>query len=322
MEGLNKDQILEALNGNAELLTEVTNHVLESEIGSKAVENRSELIYKDRIGGEVSKIHKSYDDDMFDLLGEKPETLEGGGKKKTYEKIRELFSELKGFRDKSSSLDRDEVIKSLKEENERLLKGGGADHWQKTYENDKNSWLEEKKELSAKLKEANNHNINFRKELDIDKGMSGLKFNESIPKEAIDSLIAIARQSLIENSSIEDGKVFYYSEDGSRLNRPDYTPMSANDVLKNKLKSVLHNEDNSGGGGAPPNVGTIGLDDGNDGKTRKLVLDESKLTSKLAFTQESERVLLENGITRTSEEWSILQDEAYKRYDISKKPRN
>ena len=84
-------QITEALNENTELLTGITNHILDSDKGKEIITNRAESIYQEKIGGEVSEIHKRYDEDMFTILGERPGTLEDGGKQKTYDKIKSLL---------------------------------------------------------------------------------------------------------------------------------------------------------------------------------------------------------------------------------------
>ncbi len=318
---ITQEQIVEALNGNAELLTSVTAHVLSTETGTTTLTNRAEQMYQERIGTEVSSIHQSYDNDIFEILGERPATLDGGGRQKTYEKAKELFNELKGLRGQKDSLNKDAEVARLTAEIENLKTNGPGAHWEATYNKDKATWISEKEAMQEQIKTSSNSLLDYQKQLDIDKGLIGLKFNDQIPKTAIDAMVATVINDLKTNSKLDGDKVFYLGADGSRLSNPDFTPMSAGDVLKSRLKDVLFNEDKGGGGGAPQTIGAI-VDNNVDGKNVKtLSLDETKVTSKTAFIEESERVLLESGVTRNDPAWNTLTTEAYNRYKVADMPR-
>lgn len=318
---LTQEQIVEALSANSELLTGVSNHILSTDVGKSAVNNLAEQTFKDRIKDEVSNYWSRIDEDAFTHLGEKPKTLDDGSKQKTHEFLKDKFNELKELRDKKESLSKDAEVQRLNSVIDKLKQEGGGAHWQKTYENEKNTWLTEKEQLQQKIEQANSSIVDNQKQLDIDKGLIGLKFNEQIPKSAIDAMVSTAVNQLKQSSKIEDGKIIYLKPDGSRMNNPDYTPMSAGDVLKSVLKDILITKNKTGGGGAPDKIGTIVNTDVDGKSVKTLQLDESKVTSKSSFIQEVEKVLIAQGITRSNKLWDELTNEAYTRYNVKDMPR-
>lgn len=315
-------QIKEALNENNELLDGLTSHLLDTDKMKEVITNKAENIFKERITGEVNKMHSLYDNDMFEVLGEKPEVLEDGRKQKTYEKAKSLFSELAELRKQKDSLSKDEKVRSLQSQIEELKTNGVGSHWEQTFKAEQEKWKEEKTNLLSRAEQAENSIINFQKQADINSALSGLKFNDDIPEAARKALIDNVVNKLISNSKIENGKVIYLNEDGSQINNNEYKAESVSNILKGSLKDVLKIENTDGGGGASKSVSgsieTISVE-GKD--VKKLNLQEGSFKSKAEFVKHSEEALLKSGVTRGSQMWDSLKNEAYTRYNVSNLPR-
>lgn len=316
-------EITNALNGNADLLNGVIDHVLTTERGTEVIGNRAEVIFKEKIGDELSLIYKKQDDDMFSILGERPTAKEDGGKQKTYEKNKELYTELAELRKQKDSLNKDAKVQELTAKIEQLEKNGGGSHWEQTFNTEKDKWTQREAELKQRAETAENNIVNFKKISDIDAGLVGLKFNEDIPEMARKALIDNVKSTLLKHSKIEGDKVIYLDPNGAQLNRPDYTPQTSADVLKNALKDVLLTENKDEGGGASKTVtGSIETTTSEDGKsTEKLVLPNGSFKTRVEFLQVAEEALLKSGKTRRHPDWDKLKNEAYKRYGVDKLPR-
>ena len=314
--------ITEALNGNAELLTGITNHILDSDKGKEIISNRAENIYQEKIGGEVSEIHKRYDEDMFTILGERPGTLEDGGKQKTYEKIKSLYTELADLRKKKDSLSKDEAIKALNTQIEDLKKNGPGAHWEQTFKKEQSNWKTERETLLERATEAETKIVTFQKRTDIEAGLRDLKFNDDVPEAARKALVNNVVNSLVKNSKIDGDKIVYLDENGAQINDNEYKPMTASGILKDALKDILKNENTDGGGGAPTTVSGSIETTSVDGKdVKKLNLQEGSFKTKTEFLSVAEEALIKSGVTRGSADWDKLKNEAYNRYNVSKLPR-
>lgn len=315
-------EITAALDGNQDLLNGVLGHVLDTDKGKEVITNKADVIYKAKINDEVSAIHKKYDDDMQELLGERPGTLDGGAKQKTYDKIKELYGELSDLRKTKDSLTKDAEVQKLNDEIAQLKKDGGGAHWEKTYNTDKEKWLAERETLQTEVKTAKDDATNLRKTADIDKALIGLTFTEEYPESIRNTMIETARTKLLNQSKIDGDKIVYLDEKGNAITGKDFAPMGAGELLGTHLKDILKKENNTGGGGAPETVkGSIATTsiDGKD--VKKLNLQEGSFKTRMEFGTMAEEALLKSGVTRNDNDWDKLKNEAYDRYNVSELPR-
>ena len=160
------------------LLTELINHVVDTDAGKTVIENRAGIIFKDKIGGEVRKTHSIYDEKMLEKLNERPGQIDGGGLQKTHVKVEELFDELAELRKQKDSLTKEAKVQELETEIERLKKEGGGSHWENTFNTEKAKWEQEKQELETKISESGTNLENLKKTADIDAGLIGRNFSE------------------------------------------------------------------------------------------------------------------------------------------------
>lgn len=314
--------ITEALSENAELLTGVTSHILESDKGKEVIQNKANVLFNEKISEHVSGIYKKDDEQIFEILGVKPKVLEDGSKQKTNELKQELFKELAELRKQKDSLSKDEKVKALEQQIEELKKNGGGAHWEKTFNTESEKWKKEREALIQRAEKAENGVTDFRKQVDIEAGLRGLKFNEDVPEAARKALVNMTVANLVKNSKVEGDAVVYLDDKGAQISNSEYKPESAANILKVALKDILVSEDNNGGGGAPATVtGSIETKnvEGKDVKT--LVLPEGAFKTKTEFLKVAEEALLKSGVKRTDADWDKLKNEAYNRYKVAEMPR-
>ena len=305
-----------------EAVAEVLPLIMETEKAKELMTNRAEAIYKEKITNEVSQIHSQYDNDMFEILGEKPSKLEDGTKQKTYDKIKGLYSELKDLREKKDSLSKDAEVTALQQKIAELEKTGPGAHWEQTFKTEQQKWTQEKNGLMTRLEEKEKGMVEFKKQSDIEAGLRGFKFRNDIPESARQALINVAVNQLVTNSKVEDGKVLYMNESGAIINNSEYKPESAKGVLSTLLKDIIKNENQSGGGGAPPKMtGSIEAQTIDGKEVQKLVLNKTQFKTKREFVEVAEAAMLKSGIARGAGNWDQMKNEAYQRYGVTNLPR-
>lgn len=317
------EQITAALSENAELLTGVITHVLDTDKGKEIITNRADGIYNERIGDEVSGIHRQYDEDMFSILGERPGTIDGGGKQKTYDKIKSLYEELNTLRGQKETLSKDAEVQRLTAEIENLKTNGPGAHWEQTFNTEKEKWTTERQTLLERAENAEGSITTFKKRSDIEAGLRGFKYNESVPDGVRKTYVDNVVNSLIQQSKVEGDKVIYLDENGAQINDAEYKPMSAQGILKMRLKDILLDANADGGGGAPATVkGSIETTsiDGKNVDSLKLV--DGSFKTRVEFLETAEKALLDSGITRDNPQWDKLKNEAYNRYNVKDLPLN
>lgn len=300
-------QIQEAVKGNDELRKSIVKWATnETEEGKEMLSNFANAEFDKRIGEKVSEIHLGYDNDIFEILGERKEASQ-----KTYDYVKQLTAELKELRAKKGSSARE---KELEAELTKLKNDGSHnDHWKKTFDEESQKWIEEKKALQSKLEERENEFRRTQISAELQTALSGLKFKESIPKEAIDAIIAVNSKTIEQNAKIIDGKVVFHKEDGTQWMNDEYKAISAIDVVKSFLNPMIDDGNQPKGGGAPQNVGkgkVVG-----QGDKARLVLDPSSFSTKTEFTAVAQKALSALGIARGAE-YNRLIDEARKEYKV------
>ena len=200
-----------------------------------------------RIGLRIKEVHDQYDKDLFEVTGLKKEDNE-----KTYAAYRRILAEYKAKADKKGTDDSEE-LKNLR----------------KKFAGD----IEAKENEIKELKE----NGEKRDAIStLRTGLSGLKFNESIPeslrKKFIEDTINALAVKAVKN---EDGSYRYKDQNGVDITE-SYKPVSdPAKVLAISLKDIIGEPEaggGGGGGGKTPNVGSMEAEDA------LAVLKEEKLT--------------------------------------------
>lgn len=298
------------------VFTEVLKHIVTTEEGKTLLDNHAKQYAEKVIGEKTSEIYNGIDKDILEILGvNKP------ADKKTYDFVKELVTELKTLKEKKAggegtTEDAKKVVE-LQAQLDEIKKA----NWEGKYNGLVTETAKKIEGFTAKITELETGNLSSLVNIDLATGLSSIKFNPNIPKEAIDAMTGVVKDKILKTSKVVDGKVVYYKEDGTPYLNELFKPITAEEIFKTELKSVVVG--NVAGGGANPNeekgkIITVGE---GDTATKKVTLDPTKFNTKLTFATHIEEVLTSNGVEKNSEEWHKLTQEARKDYEVDKMER-
>lgn len=319
---INKDNIAEVFASD-EYKNDILPLITASDTVQQIIGNKADSIFQEKITEEVAKTHKKYDEDMFEILGERPGTNEDGSKMKTYNHIKQLYGELKDLRGQKDSLTKDAEVTRLTGEIERLKTEGGGAQIKAMFDQAKTDWTEEKQGLLQKITEASQNNDVFQKKTAVSSAFNGIKWNPDINETVKDLVIKQAEAELIKNSELKDGKLIFLNADGKPALNDKWEPKTASEMLSSmeSIKAISLNEVKKGGGADTKVNGSIQTIEveGKDAKT--LVLQEGSFKTKEEFQKIAQKAMLDSGVSRRDKEWQPLLDKAYKEYKVAEMPR-
>lgn len=300
-------------------MKQIVSIVAETTEGKELLTNHAKAHFDENIGSRVSEIHTQYDNDAFEILGERK-----AGDQKTYEFLKDKLQELKDAK-AQLALGDDAAIAAKEKEIEDLKKkledGSGDKHWHNTFKESQKAWETKETEYQTTINDLKQSQIQGSVGNDLSQGLATIKINPNIPKEAADALISQYKGEAIANAKIgEDGKVTYYHADGKPMMTSDYKPMTAADFWAEKLAPIMEKAGTPGGGAPKGKAGEIVTVGEGDAQTKKLVLDRSKFVTKEQFQKEAAEVLTAQGIATTDKLYNQLKDAAYVEYKVSELP--
>jgi len=322
---INETIIIEAIKANPALVQGVLPTIAETEIGKTFLENKSKSIYESKIGEEVKKIHDLYDNDIFETLGVRAGTKEDGSKEKTYEFAKKLFTELKELKGQKDSLSKDAKVQELQTTIETLKKEGGGKFIQETFDQAKQTWLQEKQGFISEIEKSKLENETFQKKTAIQSAINGIKFNpdtsESIKRMVLDNV----QNELINNSKFENGVLVFLDKEGKvSIDPTSYKPKDAFQVLlgMDTIKDIAlkSDKDKSGGGADKTIIGSIQTMTVEGKDSKKLILPEGSVKTKSQFIEVAEKALIDSGITRDNKLWDELKNKAYIELNVKEMP--
>lgn len=299
------------------LFKEVLGHIATTEEGKELLNNYAKTQTDKAIGDKTSEIYNGIDKDVKDILGvDKPTD------KKTYEFVKELVTELKDLRAKKGEGKGDEGKDGARvAELETQLKAIKDQNWEGKYNSLVSETAVKIEGFTTKIKELETGNTSSLVNVELATGLSTLKFNPNIPKEAIDAMTTVVKDKITKTAKVVDGKVVYYKEDGTPYLNELYKPITAEEIFKTELKTIISGTNVGGGGADTTEKGKIVTVGEGDNAKKKVALDPSKFNTKLAFANHIEEVLLENGVEKNSKEWHGIVQEARTEYGVDKMDR-
>lgn len=306
-------EIIKVATEQPELLNGLTEFVTGTDHGKGVLENYAKAEFDKRIGDEISKVHTKYDEDMFEVLGERR-----GQDQKTYDFIKEKVKALK----ETSSPESSKKVKELEAELKKMRETGEASsHWKSIHEESVQKWNTERQEWESKYTELEARERSGTINGDLSKGLAGLKFIASIPSSAMQTIIDSKKEAIIKSAKIVEGKVVYLKEDGTPFLNAQYANANANEIWQELLKDFV--DSNGGkGSGADEKIKTEvgGFKRGTDGKVTSFDIEKSSFTTKEEFTKRIKEVATKAGIAYGSTDYNNLMKEAYDRHEVSKLP--
>lgn len=310
------NEILEAVTATPDLAVKIFENITKLPNGDQFIANANKAYFDENVGKEISKIYNGIDEDLFTITGKRK-----SAEQKTYDFVKEIVTSFKTLAEENSK-NTPEEVKKFKETiatlEEKVKNGESSSHWKKSYE----EAMEELKNNSEKhrkeLETVNSRILQTNVDTDIIKGLTDLKFNESLPKTVIDAMVNQAKGSLIANAKIIEGKVIYHDAEGKILRNLQYENATAKELLEVALKDILAVGKQGGGGAPPTGKGEVITTGTGDSTKLKLVLDAKLITSKTKFNELAEKAMFEKGLARGSKEWREVIDGAYKEYGVDK----
>ena len=300
MDELNIDKINEAFQNNAELKEQFIESFKGSESGQSLLNNHAENHWNDKIGTTIGELHQKYDNDFEEAFGRKrPDGV------KTYSFFKEETERLKQLAnasDPSVLAEKDRIISEL---NTKLENGSANDHFKSLYDSLQIDTETRIKELTGQIDGFKEKSRLGQIESTLTKALSGLTFNEGLPKDLVDGHVNNLIASLTSNAKVmEDGTVTFYDGD-IPIRDKNLANMKAEQLLRTRLESVLAKKDATGGG-VDPNKRD--LNNPNPLMTSASI-SSAKTQGQLMTAIESD--LISKGLSKRSTEYRKQMDELF-----------
>ena len=300
MDELNIDKINEAFQNNAELKEQFIESFKGSESGQSLLNNHAENHWNDKIGTTIGELHQKYDNDFEEAFGRKrPDGV------KTYSFFKEETERLKQLAnasDPSVLAEKDRIISEL---NTKLENGSANDHFKSLYDSLQIDTETRIKELTGQIDGFKEKSRLGQIESTLTKALSGLTFNEGLPKDLVDGHVSGLISSLTSNAKVmEDGTVTFYDGD-IPIRDKNLANMKAEQLLRTRLESVIAKKDATGGG-VDPNKRD--LNNPNPLMTSASI-SSAKTQSQLMTAIESD--LISKGLSKRSIEYRKQMDELF-----------
>jgi hypothetical protein len=288
--GLNKDEAIKKIN-EAQEASEF--EVFTGTEHTTYLDNFAKTEVEKRIGDEVGKIHTQYDDNVFEILGERKT-----GSEKTYNFIKRKLKELKDASGSTPQLQ--EQIKKLEDD---LKNKSGDEQLKRDYEKLKGDYNSDKENWDKKTQEYIRSQEAMRVEIQLDAAAAKLQFKEEIPQSVRAILIDNAKAKLLPSGKIIEKELIFVDAEGATLRNKNnaLNPYTAEELMKNELKDVLGEKTVITGTGVKPT-----LQKDKDGKDTITVSIPDSVKTKVNLSDH----LMSLGLTQDSKEYQA----AYEKY--------
>jgi len=249
-----------------------------------------------KIAPKISELHNKYDEDIHSVLGVRKNADE-----KTYDFLKRTLSEMKAERD-----ERIAKIENLEKAVKDTTGKEALEQAQRELESVRNKHNSAISEWESKYQELEGSTHMMKINNELDKGLTGLVFKDAklMPEDVRNIHINVVKDDLAKNAEFVKGRLVFRDEKGEIiLHKKTLTPLTANEILKERLKPILNEGREQKGPGIDKNEPVIKTKDGKIDVT--LVVPDSVKTNADLMT-----FMLESGLKRGSKEFSA----AYAKY--------
>ncbi len=297
------------------LFKEVLVHIATTDEGKELLTNFAKTQVDKVTADKENEINTALEATLKELGFTKP------ADKKATDFVKDLASELKTLKDKKPEDGKVEGKDAQRiQELEGQLKTLKDANWEGKYNTLVGEAAAKIEGFTNQIKDLQEGNTSNLVNIELASGLASLKFNANIPKEAVDAMASVVKDKVLKTAKVVDGKVVYHKEDGTPYLNELYKPVTAEEIFKTELKSIISGANTSGGGADPVKGKLTTVGEGNDAK-KKVVLDPTKFNTKIGFANHIEEVLLENGVERNSPDWHSITQEARTEYGVDKMER-
>lgn len=316
-------EIIAAAKDNKELRKQIVDYAKGTEEGKEILAAFAKAEFEKNIKPEIAKIHKQYDDDIFEILG-----VRKSNDQNPYDFIKLQLKEFKALKD-AGATDKDGKIKDLEKQIKDMKEGGKVnDYWKGVYDEALKKWETKEKELNDVIATKDAETMTNSISTDLLGGRDGLTFNEGITDDVVKIMVAGIEPEVLQHAKIVDGKVVYHKPNGEPWLNDDYKPITAKEIWAQKLGSVINKDGSSTttstskGGGANTKLkdSKIKIEGEGENATKSLVLDKGGFSTKLEFQKVVEKAIRAEGIEFGTKEANDLSDKAYEEYGVKEMP--
>lgn len=318
-----QEQIIEAITENPELVSAILPTIQTTDAVKNLITAQANSVYQAKIGDEVRSIHEQYDNDLFEVLGERPGQKDGQ-KQKTYDKMKEIFGELKDLRGVKDSLSKDAKVVELTSQIEKLKAEGGGSFIKEQFDTAKANWDELESGYKSKIQTLSDSQTSYQKQGPINDALSQIKFTPETPESVKKMVIESARQQLLDSSELRDGALALLGKDGKVLMNADSALMTPLEFVMSMdaIKDISLKANDKNGGGANTTIEGGIITTSVEGKdVKKLNIPQGSVKSKVQFQKVTEKALTDAGFTVRDKEWTALKDQAYIEHKVGELPR-
>jgi hypothetical protein len=299
MENLTVDVIAQAFNENQELRGQILETIAQSEHGKQYLDNYANLQFEQKVGSKIGELHGEYDKNFESVLGIKRPQGE-----KSYNF---WTNQVKSLKEKASAVDED-FINQIKKENEdlkgKIENNEQAKYFKDLYESTKKTYSEQIQEKEQLLTQFQEKQKRFSIESELNKSLAKFTINEALPEDVRSTYINTVYNSLLNEAKIlEDGSIAFYANGELITNKKTMSKATAEEILSDRLKSILVDKTNAaGGGGADPA----------QRKPANVALSAAK--NKVELNRLIEDTLMKEGVAKNSTEFIKRADELMTEY--------
>lgn len=204
-------------------------HVVPKEEHETFLTNFRETEVNKEIGKHVFEVHQKYDDTIVEVLGEpKPRDV------KTHEFLKTKLSAMKeDIQSREARISDLEKAVNDKSGDEALkLAQSNYDALQKKYQKTLDEF---KSKDDQRVKELNH--VKLMNE--ADHALMGIKFLSTVPEDARNALVEIAKNEVAKDAAFLDNKVVFLDANGDPVRDDQYNVVTMEARLKEKLKSII-----------------------------------------------------------------------------------
>lgn len=200
--------------------------------------NFTETQIEKKLGDRIGKVYGDIDKDIFETVGREKKPGE-----KTYDFLKRTLGE---FKEKSDGVSVYEA--QIKELNDKLRNNSGDETLKSQYKTLEKKhkealdrWTEEKEGLEQKY-------TTFKVESSLNNSIAGMKFRKDLPEAVVKSYVDTVKNELTGNAVFKDDRLLFKQGDEILIDKDTMKPLTAQDILADRLKDIIDKGGKSGTG--------------------------------------------------------------------------
>ncbi len=264
----------------------------------KAYEDDKTSAIQTAIDGRTSEWATNIEKDILELTG-----IEKNSDEKYHDYYKRAVASVKGDPAK---------VKELETQLEDLKKSGKVDEAvKKELEELKEAAKTQTETHNSELEKLRNENLTYVKTTEINRGLSGLKFKETLPESTISRERNWAVSQMLEMPSEireQDGvkQYVFLDKNGHAERNPDNSYITPEQKAKELLKDVLAEDIKGAGSGSNGGKGGTGTGEGGTGEGSEEFGIDFEIPDTIESMEALDTFLKEKGITSKSESYDKI----------------